>query len=161
MANKVQIGDKAPDFTLPDQEGNAVRLADFITKNAVVLYFYPKDNSTGCTVEACTFRDSYKAFQEAGATVIGVSTDSVESHKEFAQKFQLPFVLLSDRDRKVHQLYGISNVLGIIPSRETFVIDRAGIVRHRFVSQINMVRHATEALQVLQTLSKKQAHGGA
>ena len=153
----VQVGDKAPDFTLPDQNGNLTRLKDVLTKNAVVLYFYPKDNTKGCTLEACTFRDSYEAFLDSGAIVIGVSADSVETHTAFAEKYKLPFVLLSDRDRTVHRLYGISNLLGIIPSRETFVIDEAGTVRHRFVSQINMAKHVTEALQMLQSLPKMHA----
>src|SRR5579859_6674973 len=106
-----RVGDLAPDFTLPDQNGNRVHLSDVVAKNAVVLYFYPKDDSAGCTVEACTFRDSYEAFQQAGATVIGVSADSVKSHESFAQKLHLPFLLLSDHDRIVHQLYGVSNFL--------------------------------------------------
>ena len=156
VQNGIQIGNKAPDFTLPDQNGTPTHLADFIGKSAIVLYFYPKDNSAGCTLEACTFRDSYEAFQQAGATVVGVSIDSTESHQGFAQKHRLPFILLSDQGSTVHKLYGISNFLGVIRGRETFVIDKDGIIRHRFASQVNMTRHVTDALRVLQSLP--QAH---
>ena len=148
----VQVGEKAPDFMLPDQHGKPIRLADFAGKTAVVLYFYPKDNTAGCTLEACTFRDSYEAFQQAGATVIGVSVDSPESHQGFAEKHRLPFILLSDQNGQVHKLYEITNFLGIIRGRETFVIDKDGIIRHRFASAVNMTKHVSEALRVLQAL---------
>lgn len=155
LPSGVQVGNKAPDFTLPDQLGKHVRLADFVGKTAVVLYFYPKDNTAGCTLEACTFRDSYEAFQQAGATVIGVSVDSTESHQRFAQKYRLPFILLSDQDGQIHKLYGITNFLGVIRGRETFVIDKDGIIRHRFASAVNMTKHVTESLEVLQSLSQR------
>jgi peroxiredoxin Q/BCP len=141
---------------LNDQHGKTVRLSDFIGKSAVVLYFYPRDNSAGCTAEACAFRDSYEAFTAAGATVIGVSGDSAESHQGFAENHRLPFVLLSDPDRRVHQLYGVNKIMGVLLSRETFVIDKQGIVRHHFVSQINMTKHVTEALEVIQSLATAQ-----
>src|SRR5580693_10489045 len=116
MASSVKVGDKAPDFTLPAQSGERV----------VVMYFYPKDNTSGCTAEACAFRDSHEVFTDAGAEVIGVSSDSAEKHTAFADKYKLPFTLLSDRGGKVRKLYGVPTVLGLIPGRVTYVIDREG-----------------------------------
>lgn len=155
MSSNLKIGEHAPNFALTDKDGKTVRLADLIGKSAVVLYFYPHDNSAGCTAEACAFRDSYEAFTAAGATVIGVSRDSVESHQSFASNHRLPFILLSDPDGHVHQLYGVSKIMGFLMSRETFVIDNQGFIRHHFTSQINMTKHVTEALQVIQSLSDK------
>src|SRR6266567_4261123 len=102
---KVQIGDMAPDFTLSDQKGAKVSLKDYVGKN-VVMYFYPKDNTPGCTAEACSFRDSYAVFKDQGAEVIGISSDSAEAHKKFAAQYHLPFTLLSDSDGEVRKLYG-------------------------------------------------------
>ena len=107
MARGVQAGDKAPDFSLPSQSGDQVRLSDRFGERVVVLYFYPKDETAGCTREACAFRDSYEVFAEAGAEVIGVSSDSVESHAGFAGHHKLPFTLLSDEGGEVAQGYGV------------------------------------------------------
>jgi peroxiredoxin Q/BCP len=115
----------------------------------VVLYFYPKDDTPGCTKEACTFRDDYAEFEAAGAAVLGVSGDSSESHRRFAAKHRLPFPLLADPGGKVRRLYGVPATLGLLPGRVTFVIDGAGIVRHVFSSQLNPARHVAEALGVL------------
>jgi peroxiredoxin Q/BCP len=145
----VNVGDRAPDFTLPAQDGRSVTLGDFLGKKAVVLYFYPMDETPGCTAEACAFRDSYEVFAEAGAEVIGVSSDSADSHKQFAAHHRLPFILLSDTGGKVRKRYGVSRWLGLIPGRVTFVIDRAGIVRHVFASQFEATRHVAEAMQGL------------
>ena len=112
---KVNVGDKAPDFTLDSQTGENVTLSDFFGKKNVVLYFYPKDETPGCTREACTFRDSYELFTDLGAEVIGVSADTVESHKAFAEHHNLPFTLLSDLDNNVRKLYGATSTLGFIP----------------------------------------------
>jgi peroxiredoxin Q/BCP len=141
-------GERAPDFTLPDADGNSVRLADF-SGRPVVLYFYPKDDTPGCTKEACTFRDQYEDFQAAGAAVIGVSSDSGASHRKFAAKHRLPFTLLSDRDGKVRKLFGVPSTLGLLPGRVTFVIDAGGVVRHAFSSQLDAARHVREALGAL------------
>jgi peroxiredoxin Q/BCP len=145
----VRVGDPAPDFTLPSTTGESVSLADFRSKSEVVLFFYPKDNTPGCTAEACSFRDSYEAFREAGAEVIGVSSDSVESHRSFAGKHRLPFLLLSDPDGALRAKYGVSRTLGLFPGRVTYLIDRQGIVRHVFSSQFQPARHVAEALRVL------------
>ena len=148
---KVQVGDRAPAFSLPTQTGATVSLENFLGKSMVVLYFYPKDNTAGCTAEACSFRDSYEVFKEAGAEVIGVSSDSEESHRQFASKHHLPFLLLSDIDGTVRKLYGVPTVMGMLPGRVTYVIDKEGIVRHIFSDMINAQKHITEALRVVQS----------
>ncbi len=150
---KVQVGDRAPAFSLPTQTGAMVSLKDFVGKSAVVLYFYPKDDTAGCTAEACGFRDRYEVFKEAGAQVIGISADSQESHQRFASKHSLPFLLLSDRDGMVRKLYGVPTLMGMLPSRVTFVIDKEGIVRLVFSDMMHMQRHITEALRIVQSLT--------
>lgn len=152
MSRGIQIGDFAPDFALQDQHGDIVKLSDFRTKSNVVLYFYPKDDTPGCTVEACGFRDNYYEFKNAKAEVIGVSSDGSSSHFKFASKFQLPFTLLSDKGAKVRQLYNVPNSFIFIPGRVTFVIDKSGIIRHIFNSQLNAAKHVDEAIQVLEKL---------
>lgn len=154
MSNKLEIGSRAPDFTALNQQGEAVHLADRIGQKIIVLYFYPKDFTVGCTMEACSFRDHYEVFTDAGADVIGVSADSPESHQAFAEKNHLPFTLLSDSDGKIAELYNIGKVLGMFPQRITFVIDQQGIIRHNFSSQINMDKHIDEALKVVQALAQ-------
>lgn len=145
----VEVGQKAPDFALPDASGRSVRLSEFRGKQAVVLYFYPKDDTPGCTAEACSFRDSYEDFQRAGAEVIGVSSDSESSHGKFASRHRLPFTLLSDSRGEVRKKYGVPATLGLLPGRVTFVIDREGVVRHVFNSQLQATRHVEEALAAL------------
>ena len=156
-ANKgVKVGDHAPDFTLPSLTGESVSLKSFIGKKNIVLYFYPKDNTPGCTTEACTFRDSYEVFQEAGAEVIGISSDSEKTHQQFANKYKLPFILLSDLGGVVRKFYGVPSRFGLIPGRVTYIIDKQGIVRHIFSSQFAPQMHVSEALKVLQTLSTEE-----
>ncbi|HEY8474187.1 MAG TPA: peroxiredoxin [Natronosporangium sp.] len=150
----VKVGDQAPDFTLPSQTGAPVSLRDYRGRRVVVLYFYPKDNTRGCTAEACSFRDSYEAFTEAGAEVIGVSSDSVESHGRFASRHSLPFTLLADEGGKVRKLYGVPTTLGVLPGRVTYVIDRDGTVRHVFNSMTNIGGHIDEALAVVKRLQE-------
>lgn len=149
----VAVGDRAPDFTLPDQTGKSVRLSDLLGKGAVVLYFYPKDETRGCTAEACGFRDSYQVFSDAGAEVVGVSSDSVESHRSFAQHHRLPFTLLSDAQGALRKRYGVPTTLGMLPGRVTYIIDRHGVVRHIFSSQIQIEKHISEALETLRALA--------
>jgi peroxiredoxin Q/BCP len=151
--SEIQVGSPAPAFTLPDQTGNPVSLADLTREHVVVLYFYPKDETPGCTKEACSFRDSYDVFAEAGAQVVGVSTDSVESHTRFANHHKLPFVLLSDADGAVRSAYGVTPVLGLLPGRATFVIDREGVIRHTFSSMTRIGAHVDGALAVVKQLS--------
>jgi thioredoxin-dependent peroxiredoxin len=152
---KVQVGDRAPTFSLPTQTGATVSPDDFLGKSAVVLYFYPKDNSAGCIAEACSFRDSYEDFKAAGAEVIGVSADSEASHQQFASKHRLPFLLLSDTQGVLRKRYGVSAVMGILPGRVTFVIDKEGIVRHIFSDSMHMQRHMTEALKIVQSIAQQ------
>ena len=151
-ATKVSVGDVAPDFTLPDQSGAPVRLGDLVGRKTVVLYFYPKDDTPGCTIEARAFRDSYEEFSAQGAQVVGVSSDSVRSHRRFAQRHALPFLLLSDADGAVRRLYGVEKTLGLLPGRVTYVIDQTGVVRHVYSSQLRATRHPREALMVLSAL---------
>jgi peroxiredoxin Q/BCP len=146
------VGEKAPDFRLPSLRGGELALSDFAGKKNVVLYFYPKDDTPGCTVEACTFRDAYEDFVAAGAEVIGVSSDSLDSHAAFAQKHHLPMHFVSDKGGQVRAAYGVKKTLGLLPGRETFIIDKAGVVRHVFRSQLRVKEHVAESLAVLQKL---------
>lgn len=150
---KPGVGDQAPAFSLPNQDGQTINLSDYTGKKHIVLYFYPKDETPGCTKEACGFRDQYEAFTDAGAEVIGVSMDSVRSHQKFSTKRNLPFQLLSDPKKEVSKQYGISNsMFGLLPGRETFVIDKSGVIRHHFASQFQIDPHIDEALKVIQGL---------
>jgi thioredoxin-dependent peroxiredoxin len=149
----IAVGDKAPDFKLRDQNGKEVSFADFRGKKAVVLYFYPKDETPGCTKEACTFRDSYEDFSKAGAEVIGVSGDSVGKHKSFAEHHRLPFTLLADEGNRLRKAYGVPATLWILPGRVTYVIDKSGVVRHVFDSQLQAAKHIEEALGVIKSLA--------
>ncbi len=145
----IQVGDVAPDFTLPQQDGSPFHLQERLAKGAVVLYFYPKDDTPGCTVEACSFRDSYEDFKDAGAEVVGISSDSPAAHRAFAEKHRLPFTLVSDAGGKIRKLYGVPSTLWVLPGRVTYVIDAAGVVRHVFNSQMNPTKHVSEAIEVL------------
>ena len=150
--SSIRVGDEAPDFVLPDRTGKMVRLSEFRGHKAVVLYFYPKDDTPGCTKESCAFRDGYQDFQDAGAEDIGVSSDSAESHGKFAAKHRLPFTLLADQGGQVRKRYGVPATLGLLPGRVTFVIDRSGVVRHVFNSQFQATQHVSEALEALRRL---------
>ena len=154
---RVQVGDQAPDFILPSQSGEPVRLSDRLGERVVVLYFYPKDDTPGCTAEACAFRDSYEVFAEAGAEVIGVSSDSADRHAAFAGLHNLPFTLLSDQGGRVRKSYGVPAVLGVIPGRVTYVIDRQGQVRHVFNSMTHIDQHISDALAEVRRVQAEQA----
>ena len=154
MAANVRVGGTAPDFELPAHTGEMVRLSDYRGKRVVVLYFYPKDESPGCTAEACAFRDSYEVFSEEGAEVIGVSSDSVASHERFGEAHRVPFVLLSDEGGRVRKRYGAKSSFGLLPGRVTYVIDRDGIVRHMFSSMTNIGGHVEGALAVVRELTE-------
>jgi peroxiredoxin Q/BCP len=157
MAHGIQAGSKAPDFTLPSQSGAPVRLQDRLGERVIVLYFYPRDDTRGCTAEACAFRDSYEVFADAGADVIGISSDSVDRHAAFAGKHELPFTLLSDEGGQVRKRYGVPAVLGVLPGRVTYVIDRQGTVRHVFSSMTNIGQHVSDALETVRQLQAGQA----
>jgi len=149
---KMKVGDKAPDFTLFSQTGENVTLSQIIGKKNIVLYFYPKDESKGCTREACEFRDKYEVFTDLGAEVIGLSSDDSKSHESFAKKYNLPFILLSDNENKVRKLYDVKSTFGVIPGRVTFVIDKKGIIKSIFSSQFNFKKHIDESLETLKHL---------
>jgi peroxiredoxin Q/BCP len=147
------VGDRVPDFELADQNGKPVSMGRFRGRTNIVLYFYPKDDTSGCTRESCSFRDHYEEFKDAGAEVVGVSSDSPGSHEKFASKYSLPFTLLSDPGGRVRKAFGVPATLGLIPGRVTYVIDKQGVIRHVFNSQFNPNAHVDEALRVLATLS--------
>ena len=150
-AAEPQIGSRAPAFEAKDQDGRTVRLADFLGKSAVVLYFYPKDDTPGCTREACSLRDGYRAIQQAGAVVLGVSADGVDSHAAFARKFNLPFPLLADPDGALIKAYGVKMPLLKMAHRVTFIIDRQGVVRFK-VDKVDTDKHDRQVLDLLRTL---------
>ena len=153
MSDPLKEGDKVPAFSLPDQHENLVDMADFIGNFPLVIYFYPKDDTPGCTREACYFRDQYEVFSDSGAKIFGISGDSPKSHLKFAQKYNLPFTLLSDEKKKVQNLFGVpSSFLGLLPGRVTFIVDKKGIIRYVFDSQFQAEKHVDEALRIIKTL---------
>ncbi|XP_050262841.1 peroxiredoxin Q, chloroplastic isoform X2 [Quercus robur] len=149
---KVNKGTAPPSFTLKDQDGKNVSLSNFKGKPTVV-YFYPADESPGCTKQACAFRDSYEKFKKAGAQVVGISGDDPSSHKAFAKKFRLPYTLLSDEGNKVRKDWGVpSDLFGTLPGRETYVLDKNGVVQLIYNNQFQPEKHIDETLKLLQSL---------
>ena len=138
----------APDFELPSSTGETVKLSD-LRGNWAVVYFYPADDTPGCTKEACSFRDSFEDFTDVGAAVVGISGDSVDSHKAFAAKHNLPFTLLSDEGGTTRDAWGVGKSLGLLPGRVTYVIDPQGVVRTKFSSQLRFAKHKDEALATI------------
>jgi peroxiredoxin Q/BCP len=146
----LQVGDKVPNFSAVDTNGNLFESNTIVGQKALVIYFYPKDDTLVCTEQACSFRDQYEDFKTLGAEVIGVSSDSVKSHQKFASRYQLPFVLLSDSDKKLRKLFGVPNdLLGLLPGRVTYVIDMNGIIQLVFNSMSGKI-HIKKALEILQ-----------
>ncbi|MBK0402447.1 peroxiredoxin [Adhaeribacter sp. BT258] len=152
----LQPGDKAPDFKLLTTTGELFQLSDKLREAAVVLYFYPKDETRGCTAQACSFRDQYEVFKEHGAEVVGISSDSMASHQEFTSKHQLPFILLSDNEGQVRKKYKVPRTLGLIPGRVTYVIDQQGVIRYAFNSLMKPLEHVNGALNCLNELQNQQ-----
>jgi peroxiredoxin Q/BCP len=152
MSSGLNIGEMAPDFELQAAPGEAVRLSDFRGRKTVVLFFYPKDETAGCTIEVCSFRDAHADFVDAGAEVIGISSDSLSSHERFAGRHQLPYRLLSDPGGTVAKRYGLHKALGVFPGRVTFVIDRAGIIRQITDARLRFKQHVTNSLEAVRTL---------
>lgn len=148
--NEIKIESTIPSFILPDQDGNLFDINTVLGKKNLVIYFYPKDDSPGCTAQACSFQDQFEVFREADAVIIGISGQSVESHKEFALKHRLTFTLLSDEGNKIRKLFGVpTNLLGLLPGRVTYVADKTGKVIYIFNSQMQATRHVDEALRIL------------
>lgn len=148
--NEIKIGSSIPSFTLPDQDGNLFDINSVLGKKNLVIYFYPKDDSPGCTAQACSFRDQFEVFREADAVIIGISGQSVESHKQFALKHRLTFTLLSDEGNKLRKQFGVpTNLLGLLPGRVTYIADKTGKVIYIFNSQVQATKHVDEALRIL------------
>lgn len=146
---KLKVGDTAPDFVATTQDGSAIQLSDFVGKRGLVLFFYPRDGTPVCTKEACAFRDSYEQFVEAGVEVIGVSSDSTESHQTFAREHNLSFPLISDENGSLRKLFGVPSTLGLFPGRVTYVIDKEGVIRLIFSAQFASDEHVQRALQAV------------
>ncbi|HNW53514.1 MAG TPA: peroxiredoxin [Bacteroidales bacterium] len=148
--NEIKIGSTIPSFTLPDQNGELFDINTVLGKKNLVIYFYPKDDTPGCTAQACSFRDQFEVFTEADAVIIGISGQSVESHKEFALKHRLTFTLLSDEGNNIRKQFGVpTNFLGLLPGRVTYVADKTGKVIYIFNSQTQATKHVDEALRIL------------
>ena len=150
---ELKVGDRAPDFSLRDERGLPVSLKNYLGSKVVVLYFYPKDFTSGCTAEACSFRDSYKLYQDKGAVVIGVSVDTVESHSKFSEKYNLPFSILSDDNKEVARAYGVLGIGGFLAKRITFIINKEGKITHVF-PKVDVKQHNEEVLRALEELEK-------
>lgn len=153
----LKVNDLAPDFDLPSHDGGRFKLSGLKGEKNVVIFFYPKDDSPGCTRQTCLFRDWHDDFTKHNAHLIGISSDSGSSHHDFAQKHNVPFMLLTDHGGAVRKRYGIKNDFGFIPGRATFVIDRNQVVRHIFVSQFNIDEHIEGALKALQSIDNEKA----
>ena len=148
----ISVGEKAPIFEGISDSGEKIVLSDFIGKKNVVLYFYPKDETPGCTAEACGFRDNWEKIVSMDATILGVSSQSVDSHKKFKQRHELPFTLIADAKNDIRKKYGATGML--IPPRVTFIVDKEGVVRYVLSSQLDVTRHVRESLEVLEKLQR-------
>lgn len=160
MSKQLKVGDKAPAFALPDQDGKMVDVGAMIGTKALVVYFYPKDFTAGCTMEAHEFRDLHEQLKSNGAEVIGVSADPVESHKRFIEENKLPFMILSDSENKARDMFGAWDIGGM-PGRVTYLIDKQGVIRMVFSSQIQPKKHAKEALKVLNEINQEVVRSSA
>jgi peroxiredoxin Q/BCP len=149
---ELKVGDTIPNFKAKDSNGNDFDSKNIVGRKPVVIYFYPKDNTPGCTAEACSFRDQYEDFKDLGAEVIGISSDSVASHQEFTKHYKLPFILLSDSDKKIRKLFGVhSRIFGLLPGRVTYVVDKNGVVQMVFDSML-ATKHIPKALEVIKKI---------
>jgi peroxiredoxin Q/BCP len=150
---KIVVGSTIPSFSLKDQNGRQFDISSVIGKKNLVIYFYPKDDSPGCTKEACYFRDQFEVFNDVDAVIIGISGQSVESHKEFAEKYRLNYTLLSDEGNRIRKLFDVpTNFFGILPGRVTYVVDKEGKVVYIFNSQVKVIEHVDEALRILKDI---------
>ena len=145
-------GDQVPQFSAIKSDGTLFESQSIIGQKAIVIYFYPKDDTPGCTIEACSFRDAYEQFTDYGAEVVGISADSEKSHSKFKEKYKLPFILLSDEKNKIRKLFGVPNDLfGLLPGRATYVIDKNGIIQLVFDSVASKI-HIKKALDILKEI---------
>ena len=146
----IKVGSNVPVFSLPDQAGKNFDIKDYIGKKNLVIYFYPKDDTPGCTKEACSFRDQFQGFADNDAMVIGISAQNPESHRKFIEKYKLNFTLLCDIDGKVKNMFGAKNSLGgLLPARITYVVNKQGKIIYIFNSQTEPTKHVDEALRIL------------
>lgn len=152
MAIKVKVGEQAPDFDGPTSDGSRLGLKDFIGKKNVVLYFYPKDDTPGCTREACSFRDNLQSVRNLGAEILGVSLDSVQSHDRFTKKYELPFPLISDKEKRIAKAYGVLKDAGLSTNRVTFIIDKNGKVAKIF-PKVDVSKHTEEVVAALKEIA--------
>src|SRR5690606_34328127 len=149
---ELKQGDIIPSLILKDKYRNEFKLDQFRGKQPVVVYFYPRNFTPGCTAEACDFRDQYQDFKDLGAEVIAISSDSAESHNKFSQQYKLPFIFLSDENKEARKAFGVkSSLFGIIPGRETFVFDKDGVLKMRYNS-LSATHHTSRALETLKDL---------
>jgi peroxiredoxin Q/BCP len=149
----IEKGSNVPGFTLPDQDGKLFDISTVMGTKNLVIYFYPKDDTPGCTKEACYFRDQFEVFKEEDAIIIGISGQSVESHKAFATKYKLNYTLLSDEGNEIRKLFGVpTNLFGFIPGRVTYIVNKKGKVVYTFNSQSQATKHVDEALRILKLL---------
>ena len=149
---ELKVGDTIPHFTAKDTNGNDFDSANVVGHKPLVIYFYPKDNTPGCTAQACSFRDQYEDFKDLGAEVIGISSDSVASHQKFSKQFKLPFILLSDSDKKIRKLFGVpAGMFGLLPGRVTYITDKNGVIQMIFDSVL-ATKHISKALETIKKI---------
>ncbi|MDG6223884.1 MAG: peroxiredoxin [Candidatus Thermoplasmatota archaeon] len=151
---RLDVGDRIPEFELPDQNGKTFRSNEL--SRPAVFYFYPHDDTPGCTAQACSFRDAFEYFTDMGVEVIGISSDDVGSHRRFAEKHSLPFTLLSDVDGEVRSAFGVPKSLGILPGRVTYVVDASGVIRYVFNSQMRTSEHVGRSLKILKEIIQER-----
>lgn len=155
MSRSIDVGDKIPAFELPDHTGRVVRVAELLGRGPLVFFFYPRDETPGCTKEVCGFRDAHAELQAAGAQVFGISSDPVDSHRQFVEKFQLPYPLLADVGGRVRHLFGVPrSLLGFADGRVTYVTDASGVVVRRYVGMFQATRHVEEALEAVRAVPR-------
>lgn len=153
----LEIGDKCPLFEVKQSDGSVFRIADYIGKKYLVIYFYPKDFTPGCTKEACSFRDNYEVFQTLNCEVIGISSDSDSSHDKFAEKHKLPYILLADKTKKIQKAFGVpKSLFGLLPGRVTYIIGKEGIIKGMYNSQTDPVGHIKKAIELVTELTSME-----
>lgn len=149
----IKCGDTAPDFVLPNQDGKQIALHDVLKRGPVVIFFYPKDQTPGCTKQACTFRDNIESFEKKGVSVLGISSDSVESHARFSNKHGFNFDILSDKNGQIRQAFGVAKSLGLLPGRVTYVLDKQGVVQNIIGGQLKAEQHIPRALEAIEQIA--------
>lgn len=151
----LQIGDKIPNFSAKDNNGKVFESSSIVGKKNIIFYFYPKDNTRGCTTQACDFRDQYEDFKNMNTEIIGISSDSIASHEKFTKQYSLPFILLSDQNKTIRNLFGVKpNFFGLVPGRVTYIADKDGIIQYIFNS-LTASKHIPKALETIKKITSK------